>query len=125
MAISVPVETERIRHFNAAAELHHNLQYRVRTGKPAYARVVVPGAQVDRAGFRVEILPAVAQGVRVVCTGALLVAECVVLVFLRHRACRIGQLHHVAVRIVQVVALRVAALYIDRVDSALSCSPVP
>ena len=117
MAIGIPIQAQRIRHFNAAVELHHNLQHRVRTGKPAYAGVVVPGPQIDRAGLRVEVLPAVAQGVHVVCTGVLLVAECVILIFLRHRARRIRQLHHVAVRIVQVVTLRVSALYIDRVDS--------
>ena len=66
MAIGVPVETERIRHLNAAAELHHDLQYCVRTGKPANPGVVVPGAQIDRAGLRVEVLPAVAQGIRVI-----------------------------------------------------------
>ena len=87
-------------------------------GEAADGWVVVAGAEVVAAGFKVQVFAAVAEGVGVQGVGVLFVAKGVVVVFLIDGAIGICGCHHVAVGVEEVVFGLTTACPADEVDAA-------
>ena len=87
-------------------------------GEAADGWVVVSRSQVVGAGFKVQVFAAVAEGVGVEAVRVLLIAECVVVVFLVDRAVEVGGGDYVAVGVEEVVFGLVRTRPADEVDAA-------
>ena len=66
-------------------------------------RVIVPGTEVIETGFGVKILAAIAEGIDVLLIRATLVAKGIVIIVSGQFAVGIGQLHHVAMGVVEII----------------------
>ena len=114
MAVGIQIEAERIDRLLVPRERNGRAAQGVLGGEPSDPRVVVPRAQVVGADLAVEVLSAVAEGVRVQRLGIDFVAEGVVPVGLEYVPARVQPVQHVAVRIEEVVLQRAVHLPRDQ-----------
>ena len=103
MAVCIVIEAQWINKVLPIGFFPHELTYRVFLRKPADQRIIVPGTEVVQAGFSIVVFPTVAEGVGIVFILSALITECVVIVILRQFTVGIGQLHYIAVGIVEII----------------------
>ena len=114
VAVGIKVEAERIDRLPVPRERNGRAAQGVLGGEPSDPRVVVPRAQIVGADLAVEVLPAVAEGVRIQRLGIDFVAEGVVPVGPEHIAARVQPVQHVAVRVEEIVLQRAVHLPRDQ-----------